>query len=345
MKKLATLNIVAMLLALVAPFVVAKPARAANFTEASMRLARMKASTTDVNILVVAKPATTATEDAVKVTFGSGFTVDTTAANITVSTSGLPSTYQGESLAAWPGVGSAASGVSGQEVSFASGDLTVGTLYGFFITAGIDNPSSAGEYENTVATQASAANVDVSNVAVRIISDDQVVITATVPPTFSFSLGANSDSFTSDLSSSSVVSTNGVAVTVATNASNGWVAWLKSANTSLDSATTGETIETVGSVDDSPTTLTAGSDGYVLDVDLTTDSSTGDGTVTVDAEYNGTTTSQGGTLSSSLEEVAVSNGTTDGDVITLVARAAISAVKAAADDYTDTWTVVGAGNF
>jgi hypothetical protein len=37
--------------------------------------------------------------------------------------------------------------------------------------------------------------------------------------------------------------------------------------------------------------------------------------------------------------------TANGDVITLIGRAAISAVTPAGNDYTDTITVVGAGNF
>ncbi len=323
-----------------------KFADAANFQEASMRLDRMTTSVTDNQILVVAKPATSETEASVRVSFDSGFGVDTTATNITVSTSGIPSSYQGESLTAWPGIGSAATGVSGQDVNIASDDLTVGTLYGFYITAGIDNPSSAGQYKNTITTRTSGpSTIDSSKVAVRIISDDQIVITAIVPPTFNFTLDGNTDSFTTDLDPASVVSTGGRTVTIATNAADGWIAWARSANTSLDSANTGETIETTGSIDNTPSTLSAGSDGYVMDVDLITDSGTGDGTVSIAPEYNGSESDQGGTLSSTYQEIATCDGTTNGDVLTLYGRATISAIKAAAEDYTDTWTVIGAGNF
>lgn len=201
LKKIALVNVIALLLALLAPFGLVKPAQAANFTEASLRFDRMKASETDVDILVVAKPATTGTENDLQITFASGFTVDSTASNITVTTSGIPSTYQGESLTAWPGVGTEATGVSGQTVTIASSDLTVATLYGFFITAGIDNHATPAQYEQNIKTRTSApATIDESNVAMRIISDDQIVITATVPPTFNFTLSANSDTFTSDLS-------------------------------------------------------------------------------------------------------------------------------------------------
>ncbi|MEX0649951.1 MAG: hypothetical protein WD200_03045, partial [Candidatus Andersenbacteria bacterium] len=161
-------------------------AQAAPFTEASMRLDRMKVSITDNDILIVAKPATTATEDHTDIVFSAGFGVDSTASNITVTTTGIPSTYQGESLTAWPGIGTEASGVSGQVVTVDSDDLTPGTLYGFLITAGIDNPGSPGsDLVQVIRTETGAnAEIDSSSIAVAVISEDQITISATVPPTF-----------------------------------------------------------------------------------------------------------------------------------------------------------------
>lgn len=309
--------------------------QAANFTNAYMRADRMKASTA-TNVLVVIKPTTVGTEAKVKVTFDTGYTVN---ASPTVNTSNLPS-----GVTALPGTLTIAG--SGQ-VATVSGvtDLSVGTFYGFNIATGITN-GTAGQKINIIQTTTSGdAEIDISDVAVRVISDDQIVITAVVPPTFDFTLSSNTDSFTADLSTSSVVSTNGRTVTIATNADKGYIVWAKSANAALSSATTGETITTSGSIDAAPTTLSTGSNGYVLDVNATTDSGTGTGTLTIDPEYNGTTTSAGGTLSTSLQPIASADGTTDGDVLTLIARATISAVKGAAEDYTDTLTVVGAGNF
>jgi hypothetical protein len=116
----------------------------------------------------------------------------------------------------------------------------------------------------------------------------------------------------------------------------------------LNSAGTGASIPTAGSVDNSPTDLTSVT-GYVLDVNITTDSATGTGTVSqaadYGAEYNGTNTTSGGTLSTTFQPIAASSGTTDGDVLTLIERAKISAVQAAATDYTDTLTIVAAGRF
>lgn len=339
MKKLAILNVITMLLVMILPMlaVFVQPAHAAdsNFAQAYLRADRMKDSEA-TNVLVVFTPVAAGTEAKVKVTFAAGYTVG---GSPTVNTSNLPA-----GVTALPGTLTAAG--SSQTVTISGvTDLTPATSYGVNIATGITN-TTAGTYENTIKTTTSGdVTIDTSNVAVRIISDDQIVLTATVPPTFNFVLGGTSDTFTTDLDPGSVVSTNGKTVTLTTNADKGWIAWVKSANASLSSVTTGETIATAGTVNGSPNTLSSGSNGYVLDTDLTTDHGTGTGTVTIDPEYNGTDTSSGGTLSTSLQPIASANGTTAGDVLTLIARASISAVKGAADDYTDTLTVVGAGNF
>ena len=327
---------------------------AANLTEASLRLDRMTPSVTDNDILVIIKPASTVTEDEIQITFDAGFTVDGTNTNITtLATTGVISTYQGEAITTLPSLGATAASVVGQVVEIASGDLTPGTLYGFFITAGIDNPGGAGTHQTKIATLASNAVQDQANVATRNIANDQVVITATVPPTFSFALSANTtfidnavqDDVEDDLDVSIINTAKDVDVTISTNANNGWIAWLKSANAGLDSATTSETIDTQSTVNDVCSTLVAGSDYYQLDVNIDTDHGTGTGTINIDDEYDCNNADGGGTFSTTYEEIAISDGSTAGDVITLVAKVAYIAIKQAATDYTDTWTVIGAANF
>ncbi|TXH06771.1 MAG: hypothetical protein E6Q06_04960 [Candidatus Moraniibacteriota bacterium] len=322
----------------------ALPAKAGNFEQVYIRLDRLAASTTTGG-MVCAQADTVGTEADVQVTFPTGFTVNTTASNWTVTTTNLPS-----GATAWPGIGTA-SAVSGQTVTFPSSDMTVSTLYCFNFsgTSTLTNATAGNDKTGTVTTRTSGpATIDSSGYALSIVSNDQIVVTATVPATFSFALSGNTDAFTTNLSSSSVVSTSGRTVTISTNAASGWVAWVRSANAALNSASTGASIATAGSVDNAPSNLDP-TVGYVLDVDITTDSGTGTGTVTqasnYGAEYNGTTAEEGGTLSTSFQPIAASNGTTGGDVLTLTERAFISAVQAAATDYTDTLTVVAAGRF
>jgi len=148
-----------------------------------------------------------------------------------------------------------------------------------------------------------------------------------------------------NLDSGAVRSTTGRTVTITTNATNGWIAWVKDSNQGLISAAAAKTIATSGTVDGSPTTLSTGTEGYVLDVDLTTDAASG-GTVSIAGEYNGGANA-GGTLSSTFQPGATSTGTAggSGDVITFVGKAAIAGDTPAANDYTDTWTIIGAGTF
>lgn len=318
------------------------PAKAqAIFQQAYIRLDRMKASTTTGGT-VCAKPNTVGTEVDVQVVFPTGFTVNITAANWTVTTTNLPS-----GATAWVGIGTATA-VSGQTVTFASGDLVVGTLYCFNFTgtSTLTNSTAGTSKTGTITTRTvTPTTIDTSPYATAVITDDQIAVTATVPAIFSFTLGGNTAAL-GTLSTSAVTSATGVTLTIATNAAAGWVAWVK--NVALTSVATGETIPSPGSVDDTPSSL-ASTTGVVLDADITTDSTTGDGTITqavgYGAEYAGADTSSGGALSTTLQPIAASNGTTDGDVLTMILRSKVTAVQAAAADYADTLTVVGAGRF
>src|SRR5690606_22621091 len=80
-------------------------------------------------------------------------------------------------------------------------NLSATTSYCVDVTGGpiAANPS-AGQYEVTVTTQTSGpADIDTATIAARIISDDQVVVSAVVPPSFNFVLDGNATSFTSNL--------------------------------------------------------------------------------------------------------------------------------------------------
>ena len=333
------LTLLVFVFSLVAPMVFVKKAEAASLQQAWVRFDRMKASTATTGLVCVKTAVADVTESNVVVTFPTGFTLGL-AATFTVDTSNLPSGATG-----WLGIGTATD-VTSQAVTFPSSNLTANTLYCF-------------NWTNTAAVTTSTAGIDktgtivsggnTSAYATAIISspDDQIAITAAVPATFTFSLSGNTDTFASNLSTTAQLS-NGVTATVATNAASGWVTWVKSANAALNSVSTGATIATLGSVDNTTTSLTVANYGYLLDVTFT-DSGTGTGTVTQAAnygqEYDGNSSNTGGTLSTSFQPIAASSGTTDNDTVILKALARISAVQAAATDYTDTLTVVAAGRF
>jgi hypothetical protein len=71
----------------------------------------------------------------------------------------------------------------------------------------------------------------------------------------------------------------------------------------------------------------------------------GSGTITVAAPFVGGSTGKGGGLDPSLRSLAASTGTADTAVLTLTNNVTISPTQAAATDYTDTITIIGAGLF
>lgn len=345
-------------------------ASAIGFDNAIIRHSRLiKSHVADANdpILVIVNAATTATEASLGISFATGYTVSGTPASITVSTTGLPSTVMGLSITAAPGIGSAATASSGQNVTFALTDLNVATTYGFYITGGITSPSTTGQKVSRVSTHTDGTPdftsytdaIDNTKVAVYIVDsaptpdEDQIVVTARVSPTYTFALANNTITLDTALgtveypgASGANSGVLGATVTINTNAPNGHAIWLKSGSAAgLTSATTSTSIAFSGTAADAtPTTISAGTEGVVVDVDETTDTP---GTMTVAAEFNGASTSAGGTPSTSFQEIATATGpvASNGHVLTILPRVAISATTQSADDYTQTFTVIGAGNF
>lgn len=324
---------------LIVPLIVS----AAPLTNAYIRLDRMKASTATTGV-VAAKAATVGTEAGVRVTFPAGFTVSTTLANWAVATTSLPA-----GCTAWPGIAAPTNAISGQSVDFVGGDLTVGTLYCFrwtntaALTTSTANPDKTGTITTcTTYATCSSTTLDTGNYATAVIAEDQITVTATVPATFSFTLSGTTDAL-GTLSTSAVTSSSPArTVTLATNASNGYIVWIMDSNAGLTSASASDTINTSGTVDDAcSAAYSSGTEFYGLDADETNDPQANG---TIDAEYNCTANTVGA-YSTTFTELATGTGPTSGYVITLNNRAAAAAINKAATDYTDIVTVSGAGNF
>ena len=319
---------------------------AASLTNTYVRLDRMKASTATTVRLVFTVPAgNSATEDNLKITVPDGFTVATSGQTVATAScatqtgaTALPGTLTGG--------GNNTNGQKGLTVTGVT-NLTASTAYcvDFTKTDALTNPT-AGQYTFTVETFTSGpALIDSTSVAARVVSDDQVVVSATVPASFNFVLDANTTSFTANLDSAAVRQTTGRTVTVTTNATNGWIAWAKDANTGLTSAAAAKTI--ASTTPGTGATLSAGTEGYVVSAEVTSDAA-GGGTVSIPAAYQGTGGNNNGSgLDTTYRIIASSTGTAGGagDVVTVRGKAAIDGATPAATDYTDTWTIIGAGTF
>lgn len=350
-KKLHILLVLGFAFSVLVSPLVANNVFAAAMTQTLVRFDRMKLSTATTGT-VCAKPATVGTETTVKVTFPTGYTLGAFG-TFTVNTTNLAWPTGGT---AWPSINTATN-VTSQDVTFPSGDLTVGTLYCFNWTnsAAVTTKSSAtSSNAGVVTTQASGpVTIDTGDYATATIADDQIVVTATVPQVFSFALSANTDALGTLGTGSVITSPTPRTVTVNTNAKNGWQVWAKNAYQGLCAPSVGTcTVGTpVGSTQIQTTatggnrTLVAGTTDY--NTGVTTSQTSGSGTIDIASyQFTGTAAGQGGGLSATaLQTLAASNGTANNAVLTIKNNVAINSIVAAATDYTDTITIVGAGLF
>jgi len=320
------------------------------------RLAQAAATTGTV----CAKPASTATEAQVAVTFPTGFTVNGTVGNWTTNTTSTGYAWPATGTA-WltPGgagsIGSAsATSVVGQTVTWTSSDLTVGTLYCFnwTTTTGLTSVGTAGNYTGTVVTNTSVpAAIDTGTYGVTTVGAgaDQMTVSATVNPAFSLVLSGTTDALGILAVGSVATSPTPRTATINTNASSGWYLWGKDSNQGLNSTTASYTVPSVttcASGSSSNSTLSAGTEGYNLGA-VATSQTGGTGTVSIAATFVGGSLGKGGGLcnSAGYQTVASSSGTANTSVVTLNNNAAISGITKPGTDYTDLETFVGAGLF
>ncbi len=335
----------ALLASLVYPFFMPKKA-GATVTESFVRFDRL-ATGSAISGTACMETDTVGTETNVVIDFPVDWTISSTASNWTVTTTNLPVKPSDSSAAtAWPGINTASS-VSGVSVIFPATDLTVNTWYCFNFAGASSTVGPAGnDKTGTLKTQGGSPYVDQVDWATSVVSSgaDQITVTASVSASMTFTLSGNTAAL-GNISSGSTTASSAITQTVSTNARNGWVSWVRSGTDggsnvgALESTTANAQIDSPGSHDGTPETLSS-TGGYVLDVN------TGSGSPTVAGEYNGTNADEGGHLSYNIfRQTAHATAPAAANTVTLVVKARSSATTPAANDYTDTLTVVAAGSF
>ncbi len=312
---------------------------AATLTNTYLRLNRMSAGQSTSARLVFRTVGAGATSVSVNMNGADSTTWTTTGSGAVNATQTVSSAACAAESGATALPGTLAASGTGATVSITGVTaLTAATTYCVDLTSATAfTLPTAGEYHPVV-----TAGADNTTIAVRTVTNDTIVVTAVVAPTFNFVLSGDTDSFTSNLSTGSVGTTTGVNATVNTNARNGWLAWAKGANTGLTSAAASKTI--AATTPGTSATLTAGTEGYTMGVTAITQGS-GAGTTTPTSAYDATGGAHGSGLDTTYRQIASSNGSAAGAILTLRERAAINSLTPAANDYTDTMTVIGAGNF
>lgn len=317
---------------------IAQPAAAATLTNSYIRINRLSAGTTTSFRLVFKTVGAGATSVAINFN-GADSTTWTGSSGVVNATQTVSSAScaADTGATALPGSITAAGASSTVTISSVTA-LAATTSYCVDLTAAaaVTN-ATAGEYHPTITVGA-----DSTTVAVRTISNDQIVVSATVPPTFNLALNGNTDSFASNLSSGSVGVTSGKTITINTNAKNGWFAWASDSNSGLTSATAAHTVASI--TPGTTATLSAGTEGYVFGVTGITQGS-GGGTTSATTAYNSNGTTTGSGLDGTIRQIASSTGTANGAVLTVKELTAISPTTQPGTDYTDTVTIIGAGFF
>lgn len=322
-------------------------ADAGSLTNTYIRLDRMRATQTTSFRLVFTTSADVATEASINIDFNAAWLAASGAvAGSLVASSATCATQTGAT--ALPGTLTATESTADRVVTV-GGVTALGTTTAYCVditTANAVTLPSAGEYYVNITTRTgAAATIDTARVAVRIVADDTITVTASVPPTFNFVLDSNATAFTAELTPGTKRTTTARTVTVNTNAKTGWVAWLRNSDANgLYSAATSSNIApttpgTAVDVDASPST-----EQYVWGVTGATQAA-GVGTTTVSAAYDASGANEGSGVDNTFRTIATSNGTSQDAVVTLVSAATISPITPASSDYTDIIQVIGAGNF
>lgn len=238
-----------------------------------------------------------------------------------------------------------------------SASLTSSTLYGFIIPTGsVTNPATANQYNNTVTSQNSGGTpIDVTSTPTYIYgassNQDQVAVSASVAPNFSFALSSNADTVP-NVDPTTIQTSSGVTMTVGTNSPLGYTAFVKSASGSLTSAISPGTPITTGTFNGTADSISAGTTKYGFLPTTGTACSSCTGALSYDGEYSSgggnpiTASNQAGSFNSTSFASFVSrSGYTNADQISLKERVAVANTVGYANDYTDTLTIVAAGNF
>ena len=369
-KRLRSFSSYVVALALLIPTVsilLTQTANAASLTNGMVRFDRMNASQATTGTVCATPNATVQTEAAVAVTFPTGYTLGAFGTwSVGTTTTGWPA-----GAAAWPGITapSASNKISGQTVQFTSTDLTISTLYCFNWTSStamsikssatnnntgvITTCSNATDCAGTGSGGTSSGNLDTINWATASVGAtcstvgcDQILVSATVNPSFSFALSSNVAAL-GPLSTAAPVAATAVNATVSTNATHGWQIWgadLGGGSAGLHSTVASKTIAYSPAAGSSVATLSNGVEGYNLGAGTATGTTCN--SVTDDANFiSGGTSYRGGGLDGTLRSIATSTGVANACALPLTVNASISATTPAATDYAGTMTIVAAGSF
>ncbi len=202
----------------------------------------------------------------------------------------------------------------------------------------VTNPNPGGPPQTYVLSVSAAG--DSGSFALVIIADDQVLITATVDPSITFTVSATSSAFGSIPVGSVDTSSPNITLTVGTNAENGYAITVQDEGSGVNPGLYNSSASTIiGSADSSyidEATLSGGTEGYGIQGSSAQS--------TIAARYDKSGNNVGGLERTATGLASFGTGTTSDHSITITHKAAISS-STKAGSYNDTLTYIATGNF
>lgn len=375
------------------------PVQAGSFASASDTMTRLKISTTSDHTVRMTLPTSytfsgsATTSDAIVYNFPDTFTASASGTFTTSDFAFNDGTARTVTTVATPGT-------NGFDVACADGANNVGVvvdtaaaafkvkacgssytsstgtstitfqIFGTAANGTLTNPSSAGSVTlSATMTDMGVASAHSASMAVSIMDDDQVTVTATVDPAMTFDIDIQSSCGSESaapyavglgtLTTASVTTaTNHICLELNTNASGGAIVTVQGSGSADALESVGTPANTIGTTYVSgaggQTLLSAGTEGYGLCVRAT---SVVTGSATAVAPYNGNctgTTAGGGNIVGGVDSAAPQQILTTGgaavsgtanNTADLVVKAAIAGTTEAANDYTDVLTFIATGTF
>lgn len=357
-KKISKITLVGLLVALSFFQVKLLPARAAAMSSITDTLSRLKASTVANHTIKFVQLTGVAAGQKIKVTFPTGFamgSVDYTDIDLAEGDTNNCATasFTDELLSDTPSGATWSAIVAGQVITFTSDTGTIAADKCVLIEVGtnatsgvagdqrVTNSAAGNDKVMTLETTTAAdADIDTGSLALSIISNDQVTVTATVNPTFTFTISSNTCAL--GTLSTANVQTCSVDLTTSTNAVGGYTTTVvgTASGAELVHSNLTDNINNATGVE-----VNAGSEEFGIGtsdtgVDIVTESDCAgaDGTAAADAESIDTS---GDNVPAS---VATASGPVSSDATTACFAASIAATTIAGS-YSATVTFISTGTF
>ena len=353
--KFKNLVIFSLIFALIVFFTYPQVVSAAALTSLSDTMSRLADSTptavySDHTIKFTTPTGAGDATDTIEVTMPTGFTIGTVDYTDIDLSHGASTGYETEeTLAATAGVSDWGASFTGQVLSLdhptnaANGDIAASDKV--IVEIGLNASGGNAQIQNhaTAATYTISIGGDFGDsgkIAIVILADDQVQLTATVNPSITFSISATSSAF-GELSTGSVTTSSpDITLTVGTNAQTGYTISVQDegsgSNPGLYNTTASYLIGSANSSYADEATLSIGNEGVGIQ-----GSSAG---ATIAARYDKSGNNVGGLERTATTLASYSSGMTGNHTVTVTHKAAISSWTKAGS-YSDTLTYIATGNF